>query len=286
MIKHAAEILKLASIKEEYLKDVQNRQYSSFNRDANKKEINSFGEGFAAGAALPALLSIASSGMLNPNTHAKANKFKERIYHGSLAFQQAGMSPPQAKELAQALDIAMTRTGVKGPSGQSLGKNLQTGIKSMLVQQISGSAPLTKGVKDLTGDTTFLGFNTGSETIEQFRKGMERANIDAKGRVQVADAFAETVMNRHFPEVVKNKMSVMTDQQYSDLLDIGKGIAKLKNKPFSARKATVKRLGRFAKGNAITPLVIGLVGGSAAVANTRSKKKYKKSLERRSNAKR
>ena len=286
MINHFSNILKLASVKEEFFKDMRNQQYSSFNRDANKKELNSFGEGFAAGAALPALLSLATSGMMNPDIHAKANKYKERVYHGSLAFQQAGMDKAKAKELASALDKAVTGSGIKGSAGQSLSKNLEKGIKSVLVQQIAGSSPLTKGIKDLTGDTSFLGFTTGSETIEQFRNGMARSNIDPKGRVSIADRFADTVMKKHFPEVVNNRMSVMTDKQYSDILDVGKGIAKLKGSEFSGSKATIKRLGRFAKGNALTPLIIGLVGGSAAVANTKRKKKYKKELERRSNVKR
>ena len=115
---------------------------------------------------------------------------------------------------------------------------------------------------------------------------MANSNIAPKDRVNIADGFADTVMKRHFPELVGNKMSVINDKQYSDILDIGKNVAKINKKPFSNRRATLTRLGRFAKGNALTPLIIGLAGGSAAVANTKSKKKYKKELERRAYAKR
>lgn len=285
MIDHFSYILKQASIKDEYLKDVQSKQYQSFQNDANKKELNSFGEGFAAGAALPSLLALASSGLINPSTHAKANKFKERVYHSTLAFQQAGLDKSKAKELATALDRAVTGSGIRGSSGQSLNKNLEKGIKSVLVQQLTGAAPLSEGMKDLTG-TTRSGLRTYTDTIESFRTGMANSNIAPKDRVNIADGFADTVMKRHFPELVGNKMSVINDKQYSDILDIGKNVAKINKKPFSNRRATLTRLGRFAKGNALTPLIIGLAGGSAAVANTKSKKKYKKELERRAYAKR
>ena len=287
MIKHFSNILKIASVKDEYLKDSFNKQYASFKRDANKKEINSFGEGFAAGAALPTLLSLASSGMLNPRTHERSNKFKERVYHGSLAFQQAGLKKEKAKELATALERSINTSGARAATGQSLNNSLQQGIKSLVVQQVSGAAPLTKGIQDLTADVGgFFGIGSKVESVKQFRGGLERAVPDAKARVEIASGFADEVIKRNFPQIANNSASIISDSQYSDILDVGKGIAKLKGKQFSGRKATLKRLSRFVKGNALTPLIIGLVGGSAAVTQTRAKKKYKKDLERRANAKR
>ena len=286
MIDHFSHILKIASLKDEYLKDVREQQYSSFNRDANKEGLQSFGEGFAAGAALPSLLSLASSGYINPNVHAKANKYKERVYHGSLAFQHAGMDKKKAKELASALDKAVTGTGIRGSSGQSLSRNLEKGIKSVLVQQITGASPLSKGLKDLEGSSSSFPGMTYTESLESFRGGMSKSNIPAASRVEIASGFADSIIKKNFPELSGNQMSVLTDGQYSDILDIGKGIAKLKGSKFSGRRATMRRLGRFAKGNALTPLIIGLVGGSAAVASTKSKKEYKLKLSRRAHVKR
>ena len=283
MIKYFAKSLeKTASMQEEFDRLNKQEAFKSFAESIKEEPVEAFSKGFTAGAILPTFLSIANSNILNPKSHAFSNKFKERVYHGSIAFESAGMDKDNAKRMATALDSAVMRSGIRAGTGENLNANFRSGLKSLIGQQLVGSMPLTDKLKEVKlPATNFLG-QTEFMPIPEYREKIIK-NIPEKTRPDFISQLSNQIMNDEYSSIAKGKMQIISDKDYSDILDIGKRIAEKEDRPFSAAKATTKRLGRFLKRNALIPGIAGLVGGSAAVKALQSRKEKYEKLVRRNN---
>lgn len=287
MIKHLANsLVKTASVKQEYLRSRMDEDYSSFAESLDQKPIEAFSKGFAAGAILPTILSLANSGVLDPVQNANKNKTLERIHHGTLALELSGLPKDKAEEMATALDTAVRRTGIRGKSGMALDQNFRNGVKSLISQQLATGQPTMDALKGYTykaSDSMFSGPKT--RKVQDTPDLLKRFPNNEK-KLEFLNALADDVIEKRMPSLNSGTSSIISDKDYADILEIGKSRAKKTNQVFSPSKQTMSRiLGHFRKSSLI-PGVAGLVGGAGAVAALRNRQKKFNELQERVNARR
>jgi len=278
MIEHFANSLvkQASSFREELERGQRDDAFNAYMQSVREKEPKSFAKGFLAGAALPSLLSLTS--INSPEHRASFNKMKERHYHGSLAFQAAGLPKDTAKEMAVGLDRMYSMSGIKGKGGKPLESELKAATKSLIQQQLIGELPISSNLKNTTiKQPGWAGVFKDKITVTEMANGLRASGLDPDN----VSAVADQIMKENFPEIVKGKASLLSTKEYSDLLELGKSVAEKGKKPYRQSKTTLNNLGRFIKGNSKMPFIFGLVGGIGAVASTRKRKKEHDALRRK-----
>ena len=277
--------MKTASLKEEFERNRRNESFKSYMESVRESEPKSFSKGFLAGAALPSLLALAGSDLLHPRVKERIHKSKERQHYSSIAFQSAGVDKAQSKELAMGLDRVFMTSGIKGAEGRPLDKSLKSATQGLIQQQPLGQVPLTDTVGDASV-TIRVDWGVSKPMPVKIYMDNFLPNLKGEGLKASVEDASEQIMKTKFPEITKGKSSLISSKEYSDIINLGKHIAKDKKAVYSRGKTNLKQLASFMRGNLKFPAIFGIAGGIGAVLSTKKRKKEFETLRRLSNVKR